>query len=381
MLESWGMKPTIAESGASALATLESAAGRDAGFDLVLLDVRMPFMDGFQVAERIKDHPACAGVAILMLTSAVVPGDRERAEKAGAAAWLTKPVTSSELLDTILKILSTHVKEGFDRTEDTEAAALEPSGPGLTVLLAEDNEINRLVAERMLDKLGNSVTSVATGTEVLEALRRERFDVVFMDVQMPEMDGFEATAIIREEERGTRRHIPIIAMTAHALKGDAERFVAAGMDGYLPKPVRQQDLTDSIAKVVSVESRGSQAVEAEEPDGNGDAPVDESALLDLMGDNNTLIAEVAALYITNYSRRIDVLKEALEIDDAHAVRLAAHAVKGAVSNIEAPRATDLARRLEKMSSEGLLEGPGLLVDELSREMDAIALFFRQKGWA
>ncbi len=382
MVESWGMKPTLAEGGREALEALEASASSGRSFDLVLLDARMPNIAGFELAEKIKQHPVHRSAAILMLTSAAMPGDRERAEKAGVAMSLTKPVTSSELLDGIVKVIGKYATVTI-MAGDCDEETLEDSGSRrkLRVLLAEDNEINRLVAERMLEKEGHYVTSVITGAEVLEALRCGRFDIVFMDVQMPEMDGLEATARIREEERVTGRHLPIVAMTAHALKGDKERFQAAGMDGYLPKPVKQMDLNECINEFTLTASGGQQPDGAGEQEDDGRPAIDEAAFFELMGGDRTLMEEVARLYVKNYSVRIKLLKDALELDNPQSVRLAAHSVKGAVSNLAAPQAIEIAKKLEKLSAKGTLDGAFPLSEELEVEMEKIAAYFLENGYA
>ena len=382
MVESWGMKPTLAEGGYEALEALEASASSGRSFNLILLDARMPKIDGFEVAEKIKQHPVHRSAAILMLTSAVMPGDGERTQKAGVTMSLTKPVTSSELLDGIVKVMGKYATVML-RAGDCDGETLKDTGSRrkLRVLLAEDNEINRLVAERMLEKDGHYVTSVTTGTEVLEALRCGRFDIVFMDVQMPEMDGLEATARIREEERLAGRHLPIVAMTAPALKGDKERFQAAGMDGYLPKPVKQMDLIECINEFFLNTSGGQQPDGAGKPEDDGSPSIDEAAFYELMGGDRTLMEEVARLYVKNYSIRIELLKDALELDNAQSVRLAAHSIKGAVSNMAAPHATEVAKKLEKLSGKGTLDGALPLFEELEAEMEKIAAYFLENGYA
>jgi two-component system, sensor histidine kinase and response regulator len=214
-------------------------------FPLVLLDAQMPEMDGFTLAERIKQDPGLAGAVVLMLTSADQAGDAARCQALGIAAYLIKPIKQSELLEAILTALG--------RQPQKEArATLNPHRPlgedqrRLRILLAEDNVVNQRLAARLLQKRGHTVTVVPNGKEALAALKWQSFDLVLMDVQMPQMDGFEATAEIRRREESMGAHTPIIAMTAHAMKGDRERCIAAGMDAYIPKPIQPRELFEAL---------------------------------------------------------------------------------------------------------------------------------------
>jgi two-component system sensor histidine kinase/response regulator len=250
MLEGWRMKPTTADSGTTAIATLTEAESIGRGFPLILLDAQMPEMDGFALAEYIKRHPICRSATMMMLSSAGQRGDAKRCRELGVAAYLTKPVRQSELMDSILTALGTRAK-----TEATPALVtrhtLRESQNRLRVLLAEDNAVNQLVALRLLERFGHTVTVAANGKKAVEAWEKGGFDAILMDVQMPEMDGWEATQAIREKERSTGLHVPIIAMTAHAMKGDDERCFAAGMDDYLTKPIRTEELMTALENVAA----------------------------------------------------------------------------------------------------------------------------------
>ena len=246
VLINWLMKPTLADSGQVALTVLKAGAP----FDLVLLDAQMPEVDGFTVAERMKADPKLADVPIMILTSAGRSDDFAHMRELGIAAYLVKPVKQSELLDSILTVLSRSYREKQEALSLTTLAA-EQLRQSRHILLAEDNPVNQKVAASILEKRGHTVVTVADGREALAALEKESFDLVLMDVQMPKMDGFEATAAIREKEKTTGEHLPIVAMTAHAMKGDCERCIASGMDAYVPKPIRPADLMDTIGAVLS----------------------------------------------------------------------------------------------------------------------------------
>ncbi len=244
MLVRWEMRPTTAASGAAALGCMVRAAAAGTPFPLVIIDAHMPEMDGFELAARIKRAPELARATIMMVSSADLTGEAARCRKLGVASFLTKPIRQSELLDAILLALGSAASAEPQPT--VSAAPTEPSHRCLRVLLAEDNTVNQRLAARLLEKQGHAVTAVSNGREALAACEKEVFDVILMDVQMPEMDGFEATAAIREAERTTGAHVPIIAMTAHALKGDEERCLAAGMDGYIAKPIQAKALVAAI---------------------------------------------------------------------------------------------------------------------------------------
>jgi CheY-like chemotaxis protein len=243
MLANWGMQ-VRAETGAkAALALARAAADSGSPLALVIADAHMPEEDGFDLARQLRQDRRCAGAAIIMLTSASRSGDSARCRELGLAAHLTKPVSPRDLRQLICGVLGGRAEEPALREPVTEGLRGEVrAATGRKILLAEDNPVNQLVAVRLLERRGHQVTVAADGREAVAAVERERFDLVLMDVQMPEMDGFEATTTIRRAETGTGRHLPIFAMTAHAMKGDEEQCRIAGMDGYLPKPIRAPDL-------------------------------------------------------------------------------------------------------------------------------------------
>jgi PAS domain S-box-containing protein len=246
MLTGWGMRPRAVGSGREALAVLVEAAVAGDPYPLVLLDGHMPGMDGFTLAERMRQAPALAGTRVLMLTSAGQQEDVARCRRLGIGAYLMKPVKQSQLLETILAALGSAPPRGGEARAGTPPAA----GRRLHILLAEDNPVNQKLAVRLLEKRGHTVVVASSGRVALEALARERFDLVLMDVQMPEMDGFEATLAIRAREQDSGRRVPIIGLTAHAMKGDRERCLAAGMDDYISKPLQPQELFDALARLL-----------------------------------------------------------------------------------------------------------------------------------
>jgi PAS domain S-box-containing protein len=246
-LDSWGMSHEEADSGSRALELLRSAAANGKPYDLAILDFMMPGMDGFELARTIKCDPAIAAVPMVLLTSYGQRGDGAAAREAGIAAYLTKPVRQSQLFDCLANVMSQTSNSAALAVPSSKLLtkhALAEAKPMMTnklILLAEDNIVNQKVAVRQLEKLGYRANAVANGREALEALGRVDYDLVLMDCQMPEMDGYEATAEIRRRE-GSAKHTPIVAMTAHALEGDRAKCIAAGMDEYIPKPVNREEL-------------------------------------------------------------------------------------------------------------------------------------------
>ena len=252
MLKHWEMTSKAAEGGDEALRELSAAKEAGNPFGLIVTEMHMPTMDGFTLIERIRQRPELSATMIMMLTSAGHRGDAIRCQELGVAAYLLKPIRQSELREAIARVLGAREQEGkiplvtrFSLHDEREP------GASLSILLAEDNAVNQRLATRLLEKRGHRVFVAPNGREALAALAKEHFDVVLMDVQMPEMDGFEATAAIRENEKGGKLHQPIVAMTAHAMKGDEERCLAAGMDGYLSKPIRTLELDTILEKFVT----------------------------------------------------------------------------------------------------------------------------------
>ncbi len=250
LLRRWQMSPSAAASGPEAMEQLLQGQAEGRPFPLVLLDGHMPEMDGFAVAERIRQEPRLAGAVIMMLSSGAFPDDAGRCRALGIDVYVAKPVRPSNLLDAIANILgpggATPVRVPANATPSAQA-----DGPGLRVLVAEDNRVNQMVVRRYLERMGHGVTMVENGRLAVELTARERFDAVLMDVQMPEMGGFEATAAIREREQATGGHLPIVGLTAHAMQGDRERCLESGMDDYLTKPIDGPALSAILQRVTA----------------------------------------------------------------------------------------------------------------------------------
>src|SRR6516165_8409834 len=361
ILTNWHMKPTLANSGAEGLNTLEKAHSKNS-FPLVLLDVHMPDMDGFAVAKQIRLSYKQQGTKVILLTSASRPTDIARCRELGISDYLSKPIKQSELFDAIV----TAMAEQSDKRgpyESASSAFIQVSERPLRVLLAEDNPVNQTLAMRILEKLGHKAQVANNGKEALERAQEEEFDVILMDVQMPEMDGLEATMAIREAEAGSRKHVPIVAMTAHAMKGDREKCLDAGMDGYLSKPIR----VDELKKVMSEIGKQNLGQPREQDSFRAIGQI-ESLLDSVMGDR-ALLAEMAELWLADSARQESQIRTGLDSGNAIMVQRGAHALKGSVGTFQAAAAQDAANQLEMSAKDGDLIGAGKAFETLSTQID------------
>ena len=342
----WHMRPVAVESGAAALGILEESLRADQPFAVVLIDGHMPDMDGFTLAERISQDSRYTDINRVMLTSAGQSEDVARCRKLGISAYLTKPIKQSELFDVIINAIGQPV---IERPRAPQRRKRSQSARGLQVLVAEDNQVNQLVATRIFEKLGHQVTVVSNGREALSAFQAGEFDLIAMDVQMPEMDGLDATIAIRAWEKTTNTHIPIVAMTAHAMKGDRERCLAAGMDGYTSKPIRIRELEQAIARLISPSKPTRAPVPTES---QADGVIDHAALLAGVDGNKRLLRELVRIFLADCPQRLAEIKEAIRSGDAGALWRAAHTLKGSVGNFAANNAFAAAQRLEIVGREG-----------------------------
>jgi PAS domain S-box-containing protein len=362
MLTNWRMNPTLAESGQAGLDEMLRAAKSGSAYQLVLLDAVMPEMDGFALAEEIQQQPALAGATVMMLSSAMPAGSAARCGALGIAGLLTKPVTQSELLDAILIAVSRDSEGGNTRDGDTHIAETGTAGSRLRILVAEDNLINRAVATGILEKEGHVLVHAATGREAVEAFSDGAFDLILMDVQMPEMDGFEATRRIRELEEATGGRITIVAMTAHAMAGDRERCLAAGMDDYVSKPLRKEDLLGALngARVRGVyEETGTRFLYSREE------------LLSQCDGDEELMSGLVSIFRDNTPEIIQAIGAAVEKRDAPALAAHSHKLLSSLGAFGAEHARTLARRLEKHGQENNFEGARERSTELERETNKI----------
>ncbi len=404
----YAMRPTLADGGRAALAELQRAAAAGEPFPLVILDAMMPGLSGPDVAAEIQRHPEWGRPAVLLLSSAGQPDGPGPGRDPGVAGSLSKPVTQTDLLRAIQDALKRVLVDDQGHAVLSAAApapeAAPPPARPLRVLLAEDNPVNQRLGVLLLERLGHAVRLAGTGAEALALLgiggqksevggqRSEvggqragsgeghglspstsdlrpptsDFDLVLMDVQMPELDGLEAAAAIRRHEAGTGRHLPIIAVTAHAMKGDRERCLAAGMDRYLAKPIQEAELRRAIADLFP----GSAAPGAAgaERDGPADPVLDRAALLARLGGNAEVLRQIVGLFRDECPRLLGAVRAALAGADARGLGRAAHTLKGMTVSLAAPAAAAAAQRLETLARDGALaEAPGACAD-LEREL-------------
>jgi CheY-like chemotaxis protein len=356
LLASWGMNPAAAEGGMAALAMMREAASAGRPYSVVLLDCLMPEMDGFGVAEQIQHDPAIAGATVLMLSSAGRPDDMARCRSLAIARCLIKPVKESDLLEAIARALGT-------AAVGQESAAPRHERPTevrpCRILLTEDSLVNQKVAVGLLAMRGHSVVVASTGREALAALERERFDVVLMDVQMPEMDGLEATAAIRARERLNGGHVPIVAMTAHAMKGDRERCLAGGMDDYISKPVEASELYRVVERFAP-----QPAAPESTPRG---AALDWAKALHQVRDQADLLQDVAQVFLDECPKMLAEIHAAIAARDAVRLRRAAHTLKGSAALFAAKPTMDAALKLELIGQQGALSEAESACAELEQE--------------
>jgi GAF domain-containing protein/DNA-binding response OmpR family regulator/HPt (histidine-containing phosphotransfer) domain-containing protein len=390
MMTGWGMQPIAVPDAADTLAVLERLVrDRVAGSlpPLVLLDAQMPEVDGFTLAERIKSGAATAEATIIILTSAGQPGDAARCRALGVAGYLTKPFAQSELRAAILATL-----EPTDRAANPPPLitrhALREHRRRLRVLLAEDNVVNQRLMVRLLERQGHVVRAAATGREVLDRLDEEPFDLVLMDIQMPEMDGLEAAAAIRVREaaaeeadgespaeaphRGQRRRrIPIVALTARTMQGDADRCLAAGIDAYLAKPMKVEALQVILGRFFP---------ELEGPSLPVTGPaVDLDVALRTVEDDRNLLGQLAVAFVADCRHRLDAVRQGVAVGDAARVEQMAHAIRGAAISLGAVGAARVAAELEDMARQGRLERAGDRVSTLDAEVERVRAFFAEAG--
>ena len=356
----------------TALAKLRQAHDEGDAFDIAILDMLMPDMDGEALGCAIKKDEVLKDTAIIMLTSVGKRGDAARLKEIGFAAYLTKPVKHGQLCECLQAVTGGRplAEQAAPLALVTSHALAEDKRHKVRILLAEDNVVNQRVALRILEKLGFRADAVANGKEALEAHESIPYDVILMDVQMPEMDGFQATAAIRGMELETGRRTPIIAMTAHALKGDRERCIEMGMDDYVSKPVEPRELAAALRRSLPETEPQVQEVIQEEavpPPGEAVAapPVfDKAGLLERLDGDEDLCRELVGLFLEDYPAHLERLKELAAKGDAESVGRQAHTMKGSAANIGAMALAERAREIEMAGKADNLSGMPSLVERL-----------------
>jgi len=378
MLRNWRMEPVTVCGADEAIEALKTSHRQQRPFALVVADTGMPGADGFSLAQRIRADGELDSIVIMMLSSSDQSGDVARCEQLGIASYLLKPIKQSELFDAVAMALGI-----VDVDEEEEAGqAGDPVERPLSILLAEDSLVNQKVAVGLLRKWGHQVRVVGNGREAVEAVRVQPFDVVLMDVQMPEMDGYEATQEIRAWQQKERR-IPILAMTAHAMRGDRQRCLAAGMDDYLSKPIRSAELRQALARVAAniqtnfgTNGPAARCAAAESPP---EAGVDlEHALKCVQGDRR-LLASVIEAWLEECPQQLAQVRSALDGEDLATAARAAHTVKGSLRLFGETGAFDLALKLETMIQDGQFAGAVPILSQLEGEVRKLTPVLEQFG--
>jgi len=360
MLSSWGMRPIVVPSAEEAFQRLIAATAAGTPFAILISDVNMPQVDGFMLVGQVRGDPRLASIPVVMLTSADRPGDLERCREFGVHRHMTKPVKQSELLQTIESAIGRSPQTASVHAAQATLPAVRP----LVILLAEDSRANQTLAIALLSRAGHTVKVARTGLEALEMSAAQEYDVILMDVQMPEMDGLEATRRIREREEGTGRRIPIIAMTAHAMKGDQERCLLAGMDGYVSKPIRTEQLFAELLRIAGDEGAKTGAAgppgSSRPASARGSAAAPAGPFIDWMaakkhtGGYDDVLVSVLEGIREECPMLIEELERAIRSGDCRVVSRAAHTIKGNMRTLEARPVSDLAQELEVACKEGAI---------------------------
>ena len=379
LLRQWKAQATLCGSGREAFLELRQAKHQKRPFGVVLLDAGLPGLDGFTAAEQIKNDPESAKAAVMLLSGASQTADIARCQESGVAAYLSKPLIEQDLLAAILQASGTLKEPPAEVSIPGQPSAAKPTRP-LQVLLVEDNEVNRTYVTRLLVRHGHHVAVAGNGREALVTLEHAPqggFDLILMDVQMPDMDGFETTAAIRARELSTGGHVPIIAVTAHAIKGDRDRCLAAGMDGYLSKPVRMQELLNLLHEYEPPPSHAaellpSQGHEERPPlDKDGEA-VDPSALMDRLEGDAQLLNELIEIYLNESPSLLAAAQRALKEKKGGDLARLAHTIKGSAGNFLAQASFEAAQRLEALAEQGDFVRAQEALSALEREMQRLS---------
>jgi signal transduction histidine kinase/CheY-like chemotaxis protein len=357
----WKMVPDLASSAREALTMLRSAAAGQR-YSLMIVDRHMPEIDGFMLLERVQSDHMLQTTAVMMLTSGDQPEDSRRCEELGVAEYGIKPVSRQELLRLVMKSLGkkgSYPNPAAQAPEAQPGSAVEP----LHILLAEDNIFNQKVAVGLLQKFGHRITIANNGREAVDLCSREQFDLIFMDIQMPVMDGFEATQLLRAQQERSGIRTPIIAVTAHAMQGDRERCLASGMDDYISKPISRKELADVITRNAHSRNKGSKdgaSASNTEIQGASSAVsaaplcIDARRVLDRCGGDQELAAELATMFPSESEKVFKNLEQARTEKNVSQVQLNAHTLKGMCGVFEATEAARAALEVEKAAAAGEL---------------------------
>jgi two-component system sensor histidine kinase/response regulator len=367
MLSRWGLRPEAVDSGRAALEALDAADKQNRPFRLVISDMQMPEIHGLELVDKLRRQPEFRELPVILLSSSVQSEEASQGHDLRISAYLTKPVQPAELREAIVRALAPAV-HGVGTFEEKPIVPADAK-PGMRILLAEDNPVNRELAAALLKKRGHTVLTAENGREALAIVERENADMVLMDLQMPVMDGFEAIRAIRAKEHRDGGHLPVVALTAHAMHGDRERCLEAGADDYVTKPIRTTELFAAIDRAARHEA-APQPAEAPRQSRGGDV-LDIAAALDRVEGDRELLDELARLFIEGSAAAMAEMRQALTERDAHRLDRLAHTMKGSSSSLGANRVSEAALVLEMRARSSALENAGELIDALQSELDRV----------
>lgn len=377
-LSGWEMQVTAVESAAAALTLIESGQR----FTLILLDCNMPEMSGFDLAEVLQKLPDCGEQTLMMLTSSGQRGDVDRCKALGISGYMVKPIAQHELHDSIALTLSKNQRP--DTPIVTRLSIASPATTpikersGIHILLVEDNVINQKLALRILEKEGHNATLAQNGRDAVEMSGSAEYDLILMDMQMPIMGGLEATRRIREREKGTQKHIPIIGLTANAMQNDRMACIEAGMDGYVSKPIRTDFLFEEVRRVLSVLGKPSSVTSEPAHPLEYIPSFNLKESLGRVGDDQELLVELAQIFFDDYPQRIAEMRSALQLQNAKQVEMSAHHLRGSATTFSAHRLEQLAKALEKEAASGSLNSAPSFLAALEEELDRFEANFRHE---
>ena len=370
MLTNWGMNPTTVSGGSIALQTLADAEEEDDSFQLVISDVNMPDMDGLMLAQAIIEKSLMNPASVIMLTSGARPNDAANLQSLGITLHLLKPAKQSEVYDAVVSSLNL---TGAANEPDpvVKSGSTSPSLSELRILLAEDNLVNQKLAMGILAKLGHRVTVANNGKEALEKIDESVFDIVLMDVQMPEMDGLAATRELRRREASSGSHTPIVAMTAHAMKGDRENCLAAGMDDYLSKPIRLKDVADKLTELFQDSAKAPDKSDIDRSESGRQGVVSWPEALTNVGGDQDLLRELIEVFLEEVPVLLSRASEAADQNKADVLKATAHSLRGSMLFLNPEAAIECAERVELLASEGNVEAARQSLTDLPAHMDVV----------
>ncbi len=375
MLTNWGMNPTTASGGSLALQALADANEENDSFQLVISDVNMPEMDGLMLANAIVEKSLLNPTSVIMLTSGARPNDISDLHSLGVKLHLLKPAKQSEVYDAVVQSLSALGSNmATEVISEPRTHKMAKSSNELRILLAEDNLVNQKLAIGILTKLGHHVTLANNGKEALQQIEKSTFDLVLMDVQMPVIDGLAATRELRRRECSTQTHLPVVALTAHAMRGDRERCFEAGMDNYLTKPIRLQDMADKLAELFTDSTSQAKDNHSNKATPQPNAIIHWPEALANVGNDEELLHDLIELFLSETPGLVKDVVAAASPNGSKSLAAATHSLKGSMAFLNPKSALDCAEKVEQLAASGDMDAATSLLSELQQHVSAVCNF-------